>query len=201
MILITIGILSVISYNNQDKEINHVSPSEMDNNTKPDINTDEVTKQDNIKYEPLKFPDNNLDTSDWKTYQNEEFGFEVKYPSDWEVEVSKKDFLIRPITKIDPNDDGGVYISVSDLSLNDYVENRISSDVSLKGWVVNNNMQGVIFNYKLGVWSEGRGLDQRKVHQSYLFDLGKYRISFYEPSDIKYRTKVLEKVVLSLVSL
>ena len=25
-----------------------------------------------------------IDTSDWRTYQNEEFGFEMKYPEDWE---------------------------------------------------------------------------------------------------------------------
>jgi hypothetical protein len=30
---------------------------------------------------------NNVDTSDWKTYRNEEFGFEVRYPSIWEMDI------------------------------------------------------------------------------------------------------------------
>ena len=29
------------------------------------------------------------DISDWKTYRNEEFGFEVKYPEDWEYEIQE----------------------------------------------------------------------------------------------------------------
>jgi len=27
-----------------------------------------------------------LDTSNWQTYRNDEFGFEMKYPSNWEIE-------------------------------------------------------------------------------------------------------------------
>lgn len=29
-------------------------------------------------------PENPIDTSDWKTYRNEEYGFEVKYPKEWD---------------------------------------------------------------------------------------------------------------------
>ena len=30
-----------------------------------------------------------IDISDWKTYRNEEFGYEIKYPEDWNISVGK----------------------------------------------------------------------------------------------------------------
>ena len=33
-----------------------------------------------------KCPQQNIDTSNWKTYWNEKYGFEVKYPIGWEIE-------------------------------------------------------------------------------------------------------------------
>ena len=46
-----------------------------------------------VKPEPVSPvpPPVNGDTSDWKTYQNEEFGFEIRYPEIYSVEdISKK---------------------------------------------------------------------------------------------------------------
>ncbi|PJE51607.1 MAG: hypothetical protein COV29_00400 [Candidatus Yanofskybacteria bacterium CG10_big_fil_rev_8_21_14_0_10_36_16] len=52
----------------------------------------------------------NTDTASWQTYRNEEFGFEVKYPEDWEIDVSdfesgrntkyEKEFNISPVYNV-----------------------------------------------------------------------------------------------------
>ncbi len=42
-----------------------------------------------------------VDTSDWETYKNDEFGFEVKHPKDWKikkVKTSSKYFSLNPIS-------------------------------------------------------------------------------------------------------
>ena len=50
----------------------------------------------NCKFAACATPDNkppttnDSDTSDWKTYRNEEYGFEVRYPSEWKVEEEER---------------------------------------------------------------------------------------------------------------
>lgn len=52
-----------------------------------------ITDDETGEYEELIFPDNNVDTSDWQTYHNEEFGFEVRYPRGWVVKEYRKEQL------------------------------------------------------------------------------------------------------------
>lgn len=45
------------------------------------------------------------ETADWKTYRNEEYGYEMKYPEDWTIEEYPKGeifFLALPLVKEDP---------------------------------------------------------------------------------------------------
>ncbi len=150
------------------------------------------------EYEELVFPNNTLDTSDWKVYSNNNFGFVFKYPSDWVVEdIESNRFVVRPKVKKDPNDDGGVYVTFSTLTIAETIKNINPYDKTLNRKVTVNGIQGIVIDYKLGVWSEDRGPDQRETYQSYLFDTGEHRIGFYEPSADSFRTDVLEQLVLS----
>ena len=50
------------------------------------------------------FPDNTLDTSDWETYRNEEFGFEVRYPRDWDISVRSAKEIREENSSVDYSD-------------------------------------------------------------------------------------------------
>ena len=45
--------------------------------------------QEKLQGEILELPE--VDASDWETYRNEEYGFEVKYPRDWKIIYKNKD--------------------------------------------------------------------------------------------------------------
>lgn len=52
--------------------------------TQPTTNTDTVSNtNENTNTEVVVNTNAELDTSDWLTYTNEEYGFSVKYPSNW----------------------------------------------------------------------------------------------------------------------
>ncbi len=96
--IVIIGTLGLFLFTNNDKTKNKTA----DELIKEIPET--VANGEFKNYEKLTFPYNTFDTSNWKTYRNEEFNFEIKYPEDWET---------RTYTKGDLNglvDDGGVGI-------------------------------------------------------------------------------------------
>lgn len=42
---------------------------------------------------------NEIDTSDWQTYENKEYGFEFKYPKEWKIQINYGD--LPSLTKYD----------------------------------------------------------------------------------------------------
>ena len=57
-----------------------------------------VKQELSVPVEPLVVSDNEIvsdddvlkiDTSDWKTHRNEEFGFEMRYPEDWDIFIEE----------------------------------------------------------------------------------------------------------------
>jgi len=67
----------------------------------------------------LKIKD--IDTSNWKTYRNKEFGFEVKYPEGWQIntdeigEIQEFQLSITHCPTVDGTEYcGGAYVSVVD---------------------------------------------------------------------------------------
>ena len=45
---------------------------------------------------PLVFRDNTVDTSTWKTYRSDTFGFEIQHPADWRVNFSSASSPFEP---------------------------------------------------------------------------------------------------------
>jgi len=62
-------------------------------NVNTTTNTNQPTVIDDTNKEPEVIT-TNVDTSDWKTYRNEELGFEVKYPPTWKVQKANNSLTL-----------------------------------------------------------------------------------------------------------
>lgn len=147
--------------------------------------------------EELFFPQNTVDTANWQTYKNDQHEFELKYPENWDAIWKDGWFTtapergqigslyLFPKSRMDPNDDGGVYISVYSVPI---AEREL--DYEQRGWLTKseftvNNAQGIVSDRKEnGQWAD---------NNQYIIGTNSYTFAF---TDVGY-TSIFEKVLSS----
>jgi hypothetical protein len=92
-------------------------PATTDTSTPAQQEPEKLTPAKNVPStpEPSQAELDKIDTSNWKTYTSNDYGFEIKYPSDWSV-ITRKDsgvaFLAPETPKFNPDELGWGNVSI-----------------------------------------------------------------------------------------
>lgn len=115
---------------NQKQGQENISTSSMKEDETLSTTTTETTTEDDVQPEIIT---SNIDTSNWKTYRSDEYGFEVKYPGDWFVRENNSN----------PELMASVYFKTDNSNMNDYGISVYVSNMPSQGL----DCQGIIDKY------------------------------------------------------
>jgi len=73
-----------------------------------------------------------IDTSNWETYKNEEYGFEFKYPEGWDIIDSNDKISVyyKGWRRGLPEGGSGLDIEIGEITINKFIEDYNKSDIS-----------------------------------------------------------------------
>lgn len=114
-----------------------------------------------------------IDTSDWKTYRSEEYGFEVKYPLEWEASPNGTAIAIynpansHPESElIHPDINIGILTNSSKLPLHEFVT-KLNG-----GWYANYDLDERIIDARPGILADTAGRVPRVPAVAVFVDIG-----------------------------
>ncbi|MBI2415525.1 MAG: hypothetical protein HYV33_02565 [Candidatus Kerfeldbacteria bacterium] len=149
------------------------------------VNTNTVVANENTN---TTNTNSEVDTSDWLTYTNEEYGFEFRYPREWIVNDQQKN-----VSLYSPKLVGSTYANslTIEITANDFVSQKkqvedsdlINGNLSLSKF--NNDIEELDINgltAKVGTHSTAIGLDERYYFISLSNDVGLY-FEFLKPTE------------------
>ncbi len=124
-------------------------------------------------------PASSTDTSNWQTYRNEQYGFEVKYPSDYKLQLNKTDWFGKSIFGIEFWSDCGDCVDTSPFISGIYVktstleeeEKNLGPDIQKENVIVN-GQNVVVLNYTYHGPDGGDQMSSAIIpHASYVYVL------------------------------